>query len=76
MENKDYNDEDVSFIQMMIPHHQSAVDAALLEYKNGQNAEIKKMAIDIFFSQSSEIQKFKDWLNVRSIKERAEKMKM
>lgn len=73
---KDYNDQDVEFVQMMIPHHQSAIDAALPEYKDGKNDEIKKIAMDIFFNQSAEIKKFRDWLNARDIKEKAPKMEM
>lgn len=41
-ENKDYNDQDKSFVLMMIPHHQKAVDDSIVQYLNGNNEVIKK----------------------------------
>ncbi len=67
---KDYNDQDVKFVQMMIPHHQSAVDAAAVVYHKGQNDQIKAMAHKIWNAQKAEIETLRKWLKERGIPEK------
>lgn len=73
---KDYNDKDVEFLQMMIPHHESAVSAAALEYSNGKSEDVKQWALAIFSGQRDEIAKFKKWLADRGIPEKPSGKKM
>ena len=49
------------FLQEMIPHHQEAIDTAKLVAKNGENAEVKKIAQDIITAQEKEIADMKSW---------------
>jgi uncharacterized protein (DUF305 family) len=52
---------DRHFIEMMIPHHQSAVDMANLALKNAKQPELKKLAQAIKTGQTKEIQSMKAW---------------
>lgn len=73
---KDYNDQDVKFVQMMIPHHQSAVDAAATVYHKGQNQKIKDMASKIWNAQKAEIATLREWLTARGLSEGTPSMRM
>ncbi|MEU8324515.1 DUF305 domain-containing protein [Nonomuraea sp. NPDC048881] len=57
-----FNDADVMFAQMMIPHHQQAVEMAELAPQRAKDPEIKKLAADIKAAQDPEIQTMKGWL--------------
>lgn len=46
---------DMMFLQMMIPHHASAIGMANEEQRNGSNAELKAMAKKIIEDQAKEI---------------------
>ena len=61
----DYNDADVKFLQMMIPHHQKAVDEAAKEYHAAKSPEVKEWARAIWAGQKREIAKFEAWLKAR-----------
>lgn len=52
---------DQHFIQMMIPHHEGAVDMANLALSKATHPELKKLAQGIKTSQAQEIQEMKDW---------------
>lgn len=52
---------DQHFIQMMIPHHQDAIDMANLAESKAKRPEIKKLAQDIKRDQNREIQQMKTW---------------
>lgn len=52
---------DKMFIDMMVPHHQGAVEMATIARARGDHAEIKAMAEGIITSQSAEIVKLKSW---------------
>jgi uncharacterized protein (DUF305 family) len=49
------------FIQMMIPHHQKALDMANLALSKAQRPEIKKLAEAIKTDQNREIEQMKAW---------------
>ena len=79
MATKDYNDNDVKFVQDMIPHHQIAVTMAISEYAYGENEEVLAWARDIWESQQEQIDGFRAWLKARGLPEKsaaAAKMKM
>lgn len=48
---------DRAFIDMMIPHHQGAIQMARSELATGSDAETKKLASAIITAQTSEIEK-------------------
>lgn len=50
-----YSDADVMFMQMMIPHHQQAVDMGTLAETRAVNAEVKDLAMQIKDEQRPEI---------------------
>ena len=47
---------DTSFMEMMIKHHEGAVEMAKTEQSDGAHAPARKMAADIIASQSAEIE--------------------
>jgi uncharacterized protein (DUF305 family) len=56
-------DTDKDFAIMMSTHHQSAVDMAKLELKNGMSSKLKQMAQKTVSDQTKEINEFKTWLD-------------
>ncbi|MEV1175948.1 DUF305 domain-containing protein [Nonomuraea sp. NPDC049784] len=57
------NDADVMFAQMMIPHHEQAVEMAELATTRASDPEIKELAAKIKAAQDPEIQTMKGWLS-------------
>jgi uncharacterized protein (DUF305 family) len=56
------NDADVTFAQMMIPHHRQAVEMAGLAETRAADAEIKELATKIKAAQDPEIATMTGWL--------------
>ena len=54
---------DVMFAQMMILHHEQAVEISDLALKVSKNAEVLKLAAEIKEAQSPEILQMKSWLS-------------
>ena len=54
---------DIMFLQMMIPHHQQAVDISNLALSRSKDSELLELAIDIRDGQSAEIITMKAWLS-------------
>ncbi len=52
---------DQQFIDMMVPHHQAAVEMAKTAQMRGEHAEIKTLAGNIIGSQSTEIGQMQQW---------------
>jgi uncharacterized protein (DUF305 family) len=48
-------DADGDFARMMIPHHQGAIDMALIELRYGKDERLKRLAQEIIVSQQQEI---------------------
>ena len=48
-------DVDRDFVDMMVPHHQGAIDMALAVLRHGRNAQIRRMAQEIIVTQQQEI---------------------
>ncbi len=55
---------DQQFIDMMVPHHQSAVAMAEVALKRGEHAEIKALATDIISAQTDEISQLREWRKI------------
>lgn len=53
---------DQAFTEMMIAHHQGAVDMAMLADERAKHEEIKTLSDDIIEAQVSEITQMQQWL--------------
>lgn len=54
--------DDIMFAQLMIPHHQQAIDMSRTALKNGASSEVKALARAIISAQKKEISQMKYWL--------------
>lgn len=60
--NGTFNDADVRFAQMMIPHHQQAVEMATLAQTRASDPEVKQLAAQVKAAQDPEITTMTGWL--------------
>ena len=60
--NSNYTGADVMFLQMMIPHHQQAIDISNVAMKVSKDAELLALAKKIAADQAAEITQMKAWL--------------
>lgn len=58
----EYSNTDIMFAQMMIPHHQQAVDMSTLAETRTTNPELLALAKQIKEAQAPEIQQMEAWL--------------
>jgi uncharacterized protein (DUF305 family) len=58
-----FSGTDIMFAQMMIPHHQQAVDIGTLAETRASDPEVKALAAKIKGEQSPEIAQMKSWLS-------------
>jgi uncharacterized protein (DUF305 family) len=59
----DLSGDDLMFLQMMIPHHQQAIDISDLALTKSSDSELLALAKDIRDGQGAEIVKMKAWLD-------------
>jgi uncharacterized protein (DUF305 family) len=59
----EHNDQDITFAQGMIPHHQQAVDMATMAAEKATNGQVKDLASRIEGAQAPEIQQLTDMLD-------------
>lgn len=52
---------DHDFLVMMIPHHQAAVDMAVVELKDGKDPKVRALAQSIITTQQAEIREMTAW---------------
>jgi hypothetical protein len=52
---KPTGDIDRDFVAMMTPHHQGAIDMAVIELRYGRNEQLKRIAQEIIVDQMQEI---------------------
>ncbi|MFI8961734.1 DUF305 domain-containing protein [Streptomyces sp. NPDC053493] len=57
-----FNDADVMFAQMMIPHHEQALEMAQLADGRAEDPEVKKLVGAIERAQDPEIRTMRSWL--------------
>ena len=57
-----HNEADTAFAQMMIVHHQGAIEMADLAAQQAQSADVKALAERISAAQGPEIETMSDWL--------------
>ena len=53
---KPSGNDDVDFVDLMLPHHQAAVDMAKAELLHGGDPQMRRLAQEIIADQESEIQ--------------------
>ncbi|MFM8898162.1 MAG: DUF305 domain-containing protein [Actinomycetota bacterium] len=59
--NSGYSSQDIMFAEMMIPHHQQAIEMSDLALKNSTNPEVLALAQEIKDAQAPEIEQMKSW---------------
>ena len=57
----EFSANDIMFAQMMIPHHEQAIEMSELALKNSQDPEILALAEEIRAAQAPEIEDMKTW---------------
>ena len=55
------DDFDQAFIQLMIPHHQDAINMATMALEDAKHEEMKRLARDIIAAQQREIDQMRQW---------------
>ena len=63
MASGDLSSDDIMFLQMMIPHHQQAIDMSDVALTKSADPELLVLAKDIRDGQGAEIVKMKAWLD-------------
>ncbi len=58
----EFNAAEIHFAQMMIPHHQQAVEMSDLALKNSKDSAVIELAKQIKAAQAPEIEQMKSWL--------------
>ncbi len=67
---------DLMFAQMMIPHHEQAVDMAELALDRSDDADIRQLSEQIRDAQQPEIEQMSSWLNAAGMTQMAHDMGM
>lgn len=62
LKNKSGDAYDKAFLQMMIAHHQGAIDMAELSADRAKHDEIKQLSQEIISAQTEEISDMEQWL--------------
>lgn len=55
-------DADIMFLQMMIPHHEQAIEMSRLASSNGASPAVQQLAEAIASAQAPEIEQMRAWL--------------
>jgi uncharacterized protein (DUF305 family) len=61
MHAKPTGDADKDFVNMMLPHHQGAVDIAKVELQYGKDPMLRDLATSIIAAQEKELGMMKGW---------------
>lgn len=59
--NSNFSSQDLMFAEMMIPHHEQAIEMSDLALKNSTNPEVLALAKQIKEAQAPEIEQMKSW---------------
>lgn len=63
----EYGDWDIMFAQMMIPHHEQAVEMSALAQSRSQNPAVLELASEISAEQDPEIAQMQGWLEAAGV---------
>ena len=55
-------DSDLNFVNLMLPHHEAAIDMAKIQLKYGNDPQMRRLAQEIITDQQSEIELMRLWL--------------
>jgi uncharacterized protein (DUF305 family) len=64
--NSQYSSEDLAFAEMMIPHHEQAIEMSEIALLNTTNPAVSQLAQEIKDAQSPEINLMKSWDGVKA----------
>jgi uncharacterized protein (DUF305 family) len=67
--NSEYSGMDIMFAQMMIPHHQQAIEMSTLASSRAYSQEVATLAAEILAEQQPEIDQMKLWLKAANASE-------
>ena len=62
--NSGFSTSDINFAEMMIPHHEQAIEMSDIAFKNTTNPEVLQLAQEIKDAQAPEIDLMKSWPGV------------
>ena len=61
----EYSSDDIAFAEMMIPHHEQAIEMSEIALLNTTNPDVLQLAQEIKDAQSPEIELMKSWAGVK-----------
>lgn len=61
----EFSTSDINFAEMMIPHHEQAIEMSEIAFKNTVNPEVLQLAQEIKDAQAPEIDSMKSWAGVK-----------
>ena len=64
--NSEYSSADIAFAEMMIPHHEQAIEMSEIALLNTTNPEVLQLAQEIKDAQSPEIELMMSWTGVKT----------
>ena len=64
--NSKYTSDDIAFAEMMIPHHEQAIEMSEIALLNTTNPDVLKLAQEIKDAQSPEIELMMSWTGVKA----------
>ena len=64
--NSEYSSADIAFAEMMIPHHEQAIEMSEIALLNTTNPDVLQLAQEIKGAQSPEIELMKSWTGVKT----------
>ena len=64
--NSQYSADDIAFAEMMIPHHEQAIEMSEIAFLNTTNPAVLQLAQEIKVAQSPEINLMKSWDGVKA----------
>ena len=62
---KPSGNSDIDFVNLMLPHHQAAIDMARTQLMYGKDPQMRRLAQEIITDQQSEIELMQLWLKQR-----------
>ena len=64
--NSEYSSDDIAFAEMMIPHHEQAIEMSEIAFLNTSNPDVLQLAQEIKVAQSPEIDLMMSWTGVKA----------